>query len=448
MPSAGNTSRYASRRAPVRRGLWPAADTAPASGGSARVAVHFVWVWRIPSSWQLFAKAPSGSPPGDAAHSPPRTRLNVVDDFPHAVREIEHAWIPMSDGCRLAARLWLPETAERTPVPAVIEYIPYGKRIGTRDRDEAMHRWFAGHGIAALRIDLRGSGESEGVLRDEYLPQEQADGVEAIRWVASQSWCTGAVGMIGKSWGGFNSLQIASLRPPQLRGIVTVCSTDDRYADDVHYMGGCLLNDSLWWGATFFQLVVQPPDPELVGENWRSMWLGRLEAAEPHPLRWLRHPLRDSYWKQGSVCEDLGAIDCPVFAVGGWADGYRNAIPRLVAGLRAPCRGLIGPWGHAYPHDARPGPSIGFLQEALLWWRSCLGESDRSTTSPSRARPVAGEPAYRVWMPESVPAGHDGGERPGRWIAETSWPSQRITNRVFRMAPGRLGDAVASARLE
>ena len=90
--------------------------------------------------------------------------MSVVDDFPHEIREIEHAWIPMSDGCRLAARLWLPAGAERSPVPAIIEYIPYGKRIGTRDRDEAMHRWFAGHGIAALRIDLRGSGESEGVL--------------------------------------------------------------------------------------------------------------------------------------------------------------------------------------------------------------------------------------------------------------------------------------------
>ena len=369
--------------------------------------------------------------------------MTVVDDFPSAVREIEHTWIPMSDGCRLAARIWLPDAAERTPVPAVIEYIPYGKRIGTRDRDEAMHRWFAGHGIAALRVDLRGSGESEGVLRDEYLPEEQEDGLEVIRWVAAQRWCTGAVGLIGKSWGGFNALQIAARRPPELRGIVTVCSTDDRYADDVHYMGGCLLNDNLWWGATFFQLVAQPPDPALVGESWRAMWLGRLEAAEPHPLRWIQHPLRDAYWKQGSVREDYGAIACPVFAVGGWADGYRNAIPRLLAGLRVPRRGLVGPWGHAYPHDARPGPSIGFLQEALLWWRSSLGERNARAQAGSSAR----EPLYRVWMPESVPAGYRGEDRPGRWVAEESWPSPRITLRTFHLGPGRLADAGAAARL-
>jgi putative CocE/NonD family hydrolase len=369
--------------------------------------------------------------------------MTVVDDFPSTVREIEHAWIPMSDGCRLAARLWLPGSAERTPVPAIIEYIPYGKRIGTRDRDEAMHRWFAGHGIAAIRVDLRGSGESEGVLRDEYLPEEQADGIEMIRWVAAQRWCTGAVGLIGKSWGGFNALQIAARRPPELRGIVTVCSTDDRYADDVHYMGGCLLNDNLWWGATFFQLVVQPPDPALVGADWRALWLGRLEAAEPHPLRWLRHPLRDGYWKQGSVCEDYGAIACPVFAVGGWADGYTNAIPRMLSGLGVARRGLIGPWGHAYPHDARPGPSIGFLQEALSWWNRCLGE--RST--PELDRASASEPLYRVWMPESVPAGYRGQDRPGRWVAERSWPSPRIAKRTFHLTPGRLGDASAAARL-
>ncbi|HZO08205.1 MAG TPA: CocE/NonD family hydrolase, partial [Myxococcota bacterium] len=106
--------------------------------------------------------------------------MRVLDHFPHRVREIEHTWIPLRDGTRLAARMWLPEGVARAP--AVVEYIPYGKRVGTRERDEAMHHWLAGHGYAAVRIDLRGSGESSGVLRDEYLPREQEDGVEAIAW--------------------------------------------------------------------------------------------------------------------------------------------------------------------------------------------------------------------------------------------------------------------------
>jgi putative CocE/NonD family hydrolase len=355
--------------------------------------------------------------------------MRIVDRLPRAVREIEHLWIPLRDGTRLAARVWLPEGAG--PVPAVVEYIPYGKRVGTRDRDETMHHWFAGHGYAAVRIDLRGSGESDGVLRDEYLPREQEDGVEAIAWLAQQPWCSGAVGLMGKSWGGFNALQIAARRPPALRAILTACSTDDRYADDVHFMGGCLLNDNLWWGAVFFQLVAQPPDPALVGSAWRATWQERLEAAEPHPLRWLRQPLRDAYWRQGSVCEDYGAIACPVYAVGGWADAYRSAIPRLLAGLDVPRRGLIGPWGHVYPHESGEHP-IGFLQEALRWWDTWLRGAERG---------MGAEPMLRAWMPDADSAG-------GRWVGETRWPSVREDRRVLKLSPGRLGASAGSARLE
>ena len=83
----------------------------------------------------------------------------IVTDFPHAIREIEHLWIPLADGTRLAARIWLPEDADRNPVPAILEYLPYRKRTGTYDRDALTHPYFAGHGYAAVRVDLRGSGE-------------------------------------------------------------------------------------------------------------------------------------------------------------------------------------------------------------------------------------------------------------------------------------------------
>ena len=137
----------------------------------------------------------------------------VVTDFPYDVREIEHVWIPMSDGVRLSARIWLPETAERDPVPAILEYIPYRKRDGTRPWDDPRHRYWAGHGYAAIRLDIRGTGESEGLIEDEYALQEQDDALEAIAWIADRSWCSGAVGMTGISWGGFNSLQVAARRP-------------------------------------------------------------------------------------------------------------------------------------------------------------------------------------------------------------------------------------------
>jgi len=337
----------------------------------------------------------------------------------------------MRDGCRLAARIWLPEDAETSPVPAILEYIPYRKRDLTRSRDEPMHYYFAGHGYAAVRVDLRGSGESDGILLDEYLEQEQSDGIEVIAWLAAQPWCSGAVGMMGKSWGGFNSLQVAARRPAALRAIITVCSTDDRYADDAHYMGGCLLNENLVWGSVLLGYNAHPPDPELVGARWRAMWRERLERTELLPETWIRHSRRNAYWKQGSVCEDYRAIVCAVYAIGGWADAYTNAIPRLLAGLRCPRKGLIGPWGHVYPHDGVPGPAIGFLQEALRWWDLWLKGIDSG---------IMDEPPLRVWMQESVPPKPFYYERPGRWVAEESWPSPRIALRRWVFNRGGLDD--------
>jgi uncharacterized protein len=347
----------------------------------------------------------------------PSVRLTTILEFPRAVREIENLWIPLADGCRLAARLWLPEDAERDPVPAILEYLPYRKRDSTAARDELTHPYVAGHGYACIRVDLRGSGDSDGLMYDEYLKQEQDDALEVIAWIAGQSWCTGAVGMMGISWGGFNGLQVAARRPPALKAVITVCSTDDRYADDVHFIGGALLQNNLTWGSAMLAYMTRPPDPALVGERWRELWLHRLKHLPFFSARWLAHQQRDTFWKHGSVCEDFAAITCPVFAVGGWTDGYPNPIPRLLAGLKSPCLGLIGPWGHRYPHMASPGPQIGFLREALRWWDQWLKGIDTG---------VMDEPILRAWMQESVRPAPWYGERPGRWVAETSWPPTSI----------------------
>jgi len=353
--------------------------------------------------------------------------VSVVENFPNAVRHVENTWILMPDGCRLAARIWLPVDAETKPVPAILEFLPYRKRDFMRSRDESMHSYFAGHGYAALRVDLRGSGDSGGVLFDEYSQQEHDDAVEIIRWITRQPWCSGSVGMMGISWGGFNSLQVAALQPPELKAIITLCSTDDRYADDVHYMGGCLLNENLQWGSILLTYNGYPPDPELVGDAWRDMWMERLNNAVPFPALWMEHQRRDDYWKHGSVCEDFSAITCPVYAIGGWADGYSNAVPRLLAGLSGPRKGLIGPWAHGFPHHSLPWPTIGFLQEALRWWDQWLKGLDTG---------IMDEPLYRVWMQESVPPQPTYEVREGRWIAEESWPSSRIDEQVFRLNPG------------
>lgn len=337
----------------------------------------------------------------------------------------------MSDGVRLAARIWLPENAGANPVPGILEYIPYRKRDGTAFRDSITHPYVAGHGYACVRVDLRGSGESEGVLTDEYLLQEQQDGIEVIRWIAQQPWCTGAVGMMGISWGGFNALQVAALRPPALKGIITICSTDDRYADDIHHMGGCLLGDNLSWASTMFAYNSCPPDPLLVGERWRELWLERLKGSGLWLETWLCHQRRDEYWKHGSICENFSAITCPVFAVSGWADGYSNSVFRLMAHLQSPRKGLIGPWGHKYPHLGIPGPAIGFLQESLRWWDRWLKNIETG---------IMNEPMLRVWMQESVPPTTYYEERPGRWVAESSWPSPFTILHKYPLAAGRIGE--------
>jgi putative CocE/NonD family hydrolase len=355
--------------------------------------------------------------------------MKIVARFPRDVREIENVWINMPDGVRLAARMWLPVDADERPVPAILEYIPYRKRFGTAERDSITHPYLAGHGYACVRVDIRGSGESDGVLTDEYLQQELDDGCEVIEWLAAQRWCDGNVGMMGISWGGFNGLQIAAMRPPALKAIVTLSSTDDRYADDIHHMGGCLLGDNLSWASTMFAYNSMPPDPALVGDQWREMWHERLEGSGLWLAKWLRHQRRDDYWRHGSVCEDYSAVQCPVYGISGWADGYSNAVFRMLANLEAPTKGLIGPWSHRYPHIAEPGPAIDFLSELLRWWDHWLKGKETG---------IMDEPALRVWMQDSVPPTTSYIERPGRWVTERAWPSPEISYRQYHLTRHRL----------
>lgn len=354
---------------------------------------------------------------------------------PQPIRQLEHVWIPMSDGCRLAARVWFPEGAEAAPVPGILEYIPYRKRDFTAVRDGSIHRYFAAHGYGCVRVDLRGSGDSEGILRDEYLQQELDDGLAVLRWMAEQPWCNGKVGMIGLSWGGFNGLQIAALKPPELQAVISVCSSDDRFADDVHYMGGCLLTDNLSWASTMFAYNSCPPDPQIVGEKWREMWLERLEGSGLWLKNWLEHQTRDEYWKHASVCENYDDIQCPVFIVSGWADGYSNTVFRLLEHLKVPRKGLVGAWGHKYPQSGALAPAIGFLTESLRWWDRWLKGDETG---------VEDEPMLRVWMQDvAVPTLP---KRPGRWVAEPGWPTENVEEHSWRLGAGILhSDGGASA---
>ncbi len=352
-----------------------------------------------------------------------------------AVEVIENEWIVLKDGTRLGVRLWLPADARTSPAPVVWEYIPYRKRDFTRTYDDLWGHELAQYGIAYARVDARGSGDSEGILLDEYLDRELDDGVEAIAWLAAQPWSNGNVGMRGISWGGINTLQVAARNPPALKAIMPMCCTDTRYTDDAHYIGGALGLTNLQWGASFKGVMVMPPDPAIVGERWRELWHERLNATPNILQRWISHQRNDAFWQRGSVSGDYSAIRCPVYIVDGWIDTYVNTVTRVLSGLNVPRKALVGPWGHSSPNWTSPGPSLDWPHEEVRWWKHWLAGVPTG---------IMDEPMFRVYMPyrtawETYPA-----ETPGRWVAENSWPAPNIKLQTWYLDENRLSPSPGS----
>ncbi|KAG3103215.1 hypothetical protein PI124_g20639 [Phytophthora idaei] len=298
------------------------------------------------------------------------------------VQVLENVWVPVDAETRLSARIWLPKSST-AKFSVVLEYIPYRKSDWTSTRDASNHVWLAQRGFAVARVDIRGSGNSEGHYYGEYTPQELQDGVMVIEWLSSQSWCSGSVGVFGKSWGGFNGLQLAAMSPPALRGVVSLYSIDDRYADDVHYLGGAVLgSEALSWATVMFSLNALPMAPETVGSDveWKRRYQERLEKQFPWLHEWLAHQTRDEFWEHGSICEAYDKVKCPVLEIGGWNDGYFNGVARMIKGMKnSPSKGVVGPWSHNWPNHATPGPQVGFLEMCRQWWEYSLnGRTDGS----------------------------------------------------------------------
>jgi hypothetical protein len=352
---------------------------------------------------------------------------------PLGVTEVENDWIVTADGVRLALSLWLPRTD--APVPAVLETTPYRKRDSTRAYARYWGRKLAQCGIAFARLDARGSGDSGGLLLDEYLPREQQDAAEAIAWLAAQPWCNGSVGMRGVSWGGFITLQTAALAPPALRAIMPMCASDRRYTDDAHYVGGAFALTGLKWATSFKAVMAGPPDPAVFGPDWEAAWMARLEASPPIAAQWLGHQREDDYWRQGSVGFEPAAIRCPVYLVGGWVDPYNEMIARLLERLEVPAKALIGPWTHGYPQPAAPGPGLDWSYEEARWWLHWLAGEDTG---------VMDGPRIWAFLPEQSAARAAPGSMTGRWVAELNWPPSAAPLE-FGLAPGRLRDGPSEA---
>ena len=344
-------------------------------------------------------------------------KSNVPDAIKVEFKIIENQWIPMKDGTRLAARIWMPDVAKSSRVPAVLEFLPYRKRNGTERRDEVTYSAFAEAGIAGVRVDIRGTGESEGIIDGEYTPLEFANAVAVIDWIADQPWSNGNVGMMGISWGGFNCLQVAALKPKPLKAVISLSSTVDRYNDDIHYKNGCHLSAQLNWAASMLSSASRPPDPQIVGERWRSMWLQRLEGEPFFMADWLSHQRRNAFWRHGSINEAFDDVSIPALVGAGWADGYRNTPLKAVEGMPENAKALIGPWAHLYPHIARPGPSYDFLGEAIAWWHCWLGDK------PNGSEEI---PAVRAFILDGLSPAARRNRDPGYWIAKQTWEAPKF----------------------
>jgi len=308
-------------------------------------------------------------------------------------------WITVDDGVRLAATLYLPRGS--APSPCLLEALPYRKDDVTASYISEYERLRDEFGYAVCRVDLRGTGSSEGVLVDEYPSREQDDLCAVIAWLAGQPWCTGAVGMFGTSYSGFNSIQVAARRPPALKAIVPIYATDDRYTDDVHYMGGTLrLLDVIDYPTYMVAMNALPPVPRVYGEGWRDEWRRRLDALEPWLLRWIEETTDGDYWRHGSLRPGYGRVAVPTMLVAGWADGYRNNSFRTYAALASagtPARLIVGPWSHMSAARSLPGPHLDLVAEMARWFDRWLRGADSKASAGTgigaSGDPSGGEPS-------------------------------------------------------
>lgn len=348
-------------------------------------------------------------------------------------------FVPMSDGVRLGVTLYLPET--EPPWPVLMEARPYRKDDVTAYEVPEYRRLVAEGDFALCRVDVRGTGQSGGVSDDEYAPQEQRDLCEVIAWLAARDWSTGAVGMFGSSYSGFNALQLAMERPPDLKAIVAIYATDDRYTDDVSYVGGARRAlDFVDYPLYMVAMNALPPWPDRNGPGWRERWRERcqerIESNEPWLLRWLEEQLDGPYWRHGSLRSDYEAIECPTFLVGGWADGYRNATLRVMERLRCPRRLLMGPWAHMGTENSLPGPHLDLVPEMVRWFDRWLRGADNGADR---------DPPITVFVRRSTRPAPDLAMMGGTWRHEPGWPLERGRERIIQLvdaaASGGRGDA-------
>ena len=332
---------------------------------------------------------------------------------------MERVWIPMKDGVRLAATLYMPDGAKpEEKLPALLEYLPYRKDDGTAAGDYPKHTYFARRGYVSVRVDIRGFGASEGVPPErEYSEQEQSDGEQVIAWLAHQPWSNGNVGMFGISWGGFTALQMAMRHAPGLKAILAVHATSELFHDDVHYVDGMAHVDEFELNMDMAQGWVGAPDYSL-----DEKVLGARFDSSPWSLLYLKHQHDGLFWRDR--VRPLKEITIPSFLIGGLQDGYRDNVPDMLMQSKAPIKAIVGPWNHSFPNDADFGPRVEWRDQAVRWFDYWLKGRDTG---------VREDPRLVIYMQHWHPPDLNLENVPGEWRREDVWPPAGAKNTPFFM---------------
>jgi hypothetical protein len=324
----------------------------------------------------------------------------------------------MPDGVRLAADLYIPrggKPGEKYPV--ILEYDPYRKDESRGDRFP-IYAYFAERGYIVARVDIRGTGSSEGrLVPHEYSDRELDDGEKVIEWVAAHPLANGKVGMFGISWSGFNAIQLAMRQPPALKTIIPVDATEDLYQDDVHYMDGIMHMDSWEMSQDLYNALPAPPGYVLDQDYFDNRF-----DTDPWMLTYKDQQRDGPFWDRASARDKYESIRIPSFHIGGWYDGYRDSLPRMLENLDAPVKAMIGPWIHTWPHEPYPKPGMEWRHEAVRWFDQWLKGKDTG---------IMDEPAFAVYVREWHPPGPYLEHAPGHWRYEDGWPIERIKGHTY-----------------
>lgn len=332
---------------------------------------------------------------------------------------ITTARIPMQDNIHLAADIYWPTGYRKGDVyPVLLEYIPY-RKDESRGRNYPLYSYFLDNDYIVARVDIRGTGNSEGkVIPNEYSDIELDDGEEVIEWLANQSWSNGNVGMFGISWGGFNSIQMSMRNPPALKAFVAVMATEYLYEEDVHYIDGIMVAGDSWMMSNdLYNSLPGAPD-FIMDEQWYE---DRFDV-EPSVYKYMRQQRDGPFWDRASAKNKYHLIKVPGYHIGGWYDGYRNSLPRMVENVSAPVKAMIGPWDHDYPHDAALKPQVEWRHEAVRWFDQFLKQKNTG---------ILDEPKFAIYMRDYHEPDDSIEYIPGYWRWEDEWPPKNTEKLIL-----------------